>query len=212
MSDVTFPLTYKGKVYKNYQQLVDDSPIKITVSGFKSRIHYGGMTIEEAMTKPLRFEKGRYEYNGQFYNSLEDLHRISPMAYSSRTIRNRLKAGWTIAEAINNPADRSSFTFRGNDEDAKMGFMMWFVDKYIMENNRKKQKPVKINDNEYLFRRHILDWYFSFAEDNAYMQVYAKYRLSGIKSYPIYRCMINGKTIKYIKRIEKSEEEKYVDK
>lgn len=93
---------YNGNTY-NIKELCEISNVEgVTIEILRDRIENKKWDIEKAITKPLVIRNKKYEYNGKMYTT-KDLEKLSPCGVKANNIKDRLKAGWGIYEAINTP-------------------------------------------------------------------------------------------------------------
>ena len=105
-----------GNKFKNRSQMLKHWGI--LPATYHHRIHKEGLSVEEALTKPLSntyFPKEVTDHLGNKYRSLSLMARtygIKPI-----TLRNRLERGWSVREAlttsVDTPAHRKTWSVEG---------------------------------------------------------------------------------------------------
>lgn len=98
---------YNGKTYKTYELLQLSNVEGLTTHDITHRINHEGWSVEEAITKPKKKRNQIFEYRGKLYSSKE-LAEISPVENMySHDITDRIRAGWSIEDAVNRPKRKS---------------------------------------------------------------------------------------------------------
>lgn len=108
---LNFPLEFKGKIYQTLKEICKDYGIKYSTAW--GRINEHGLSLEEAIftevtprNKKIDKSKGTYNsigitYKGKYYPSISQLAEEYGIARA--TLANRIKNGWSIDRAINEP-------------------------------------------------------------------------------------------------------------
>ncbi len=98
---------YNGKTYASISDLCKKY-------GIKKHIIYSrmskGMTLEEAMSKPIKERNYELEYKGKKYSCLKDLCKKIGAPYS--LVCRRVNDGWSLEDALNTPV-RHEIEYRG---------------------------------------------------------------------------------------------------
>lgn len=99
---------YNGKIYKTYELLQLSNVEGLNVGDITYRINHDGWSVEEAITRPKKKRNQLFEYRGKLYSSKE-LVEISPVEnIHSHDITDRIRAGWSIEDAVNKPKTKIS--------------------------------------------------------------------------------------------------------
>lgn len=95
---ITIPPVREGLFTKEEREIAESNGISYGTA--YARIFVMGMSVEEAITAPLRPHRGRSRKHGQWKEiALEN-------GISERTFYNRLRLGWTYKNAATKPARR----------------------------------------------------------------------------------------------------------
>ncbi|MDZ4454610.1 nucleoside permease [Bacillus cereus] len=95
---ITIPPVREGLFTKEEREIAESNGISYGTA--YARIFVMGMSVEEAITAPLRPHRGRSRKHGQWKEiALEN-------GVSERTFYNRLRLGWTYKNAATKPARR----------------------------------------------------------------------------------------------------------
>lgn len=96
-----------GQRYKTYELLEKSDVSDLTVGNITNRINGSGWSVEDAITKPKKSRNKLFDYNGKLYTSKE-LAELSPVSnIYSHDITDRIRAGWSINDAVNKPKRKS---------------------------------------------------------------------------------------------------------
>lgn len=98
-----YTFIYNGKPYKSYSLLQFSKVEGLNQHTLTNRIIRDGMSVEEALTKPLKIRNKKYEYRGKLYTTTE-LAELSPVdGLEKHNITDRLRSGWSVEDAVNKP-------------------------------------------------------------------------------------------------------------
>lgn len=91
---------YEGEMLNSYElwqkRKIDD----ITQQVIVLRINRHGWDIERALSTPMKRYNQLYEYKGNMYTTDELAHLIPENKLENHDITDRLRAGWTVEEAV----------------------------------------------------------------------------------------------------------------
>ena len=102
---IKFPLTYKGKTYKNFAEI--SRHLGVAYSTMKYRLCNGETNLDEVLKVTNGINKGRSKpvtVNGETFESMDKACSHYNIAYS--VVRNRLRRGWDLERAFTSNANR----------------------------------------------------------------------------------------------------------
>lgn len=103
---------YNGRIYKTYELLQISTSTDLTAGNIRNRINENGWSVEDAITKPKKTRNQLFDYHGKLYTSKE-LAELSPVPNMySHDITDRIRAGWSIEDAVNKPKRKSPTTIK----------------------------------------------------------------------------------------------------
>ena len=102
---IKFPVTYKGKTYKNFAEI--SRHLGVAYSTMKYRLRNGETNLDEILKVTHGNNKGRSKpvtVNGETFESMDKACLHYNIAYS--VVRNRLSRGWDLERAFTSNASR----------------------------------------------------------------------------------------------------------
>lgn len=218
----TEPIIWQGRNYSSWAELAHWAPKGVDSDVLRKRIARG-MTIDEAMSLPVRQHTGaeyrRYPYRGQMLTASE-LLELAHRGLTIRQLRVRLSSGWPTELALSTPPGGrlrygASAACTGKRqlkaivdptarEKVARAFVRWVL---AYEGDPELER---LDDSAFRFARPLYEWHLKFAPDGL-LYVTSVFRKTGALSGPerVYqpRERRNGSGIGFTLKAQQKEEE-----
>lgn len=125
--------------------------------------------------------------------TVSELAKMAGNGVNERVLKNRLRDGWTIRQALETPAERPkkpAVIF-----DIRLYYIACFVQRQLLCVWNANTEPIRQTDvDTYELKRHFYTYVFKYTGPMTF-DYHAVYRKTGKISEPTYECRITGKRI-----------------
>ena len=165
--------SYNGKEYSSFKSFCKEHSLNYDL--VKSRLR-NGWSLEDAISKPARVRRNMnsrdsnmgFSYNGKEYSSVYSFCKEYGLSYN--LVKNRLRSGWSLEDAISKPARMYSniakgFSYNGKEYSSIFSFCKehgldynliknrlmrgWSLEDSISKSKENNGKKFIYNDKEY---------------------------------------------------------------